>query len=187
MFPLVLTLRSLARFHLRTETSFTTEDPWNRNRQVTFTVEVYVKTFKWANPSQSTSSHWTYLYGICSELDGIERMLPAILCDLWRSKRIPVEVLPRLLKDMEPTLKKCDYRPAVGRKTLIALCWLMWAIWALVVLSPLALYSDGNISPGAAVLSSMIIAGSAWMYMYLLFYRVRWRRTRQTQWILARV
>jgi len=187
MFPALLYYRSLAPVRVKTEASFTAEDPWNRNRRTAFNIEAYMRTLKNLKdlPPRPRNS-FGYLYGICSEVDGVERMLPASLSELWRSNRVPAEAIPRLPKQIDPTLKKSDYRPVAGKKTLSVLAGFLWVVLGLLTLMPLWLFSDGAISLSAAGFSSLVIAGISWLYMYLFVYRLKWRRTRQMEWILAR-
>ncbi|HEY6253758.1 MAG TPA: hypothetical protein VI685_27700 [Candidatus Angelobacter sp.] len=53
------------------------------------------------------------MFGIKSELDGKQRMLPESLVELWRTRRIPAEALPRLLWQMQSSLKRGDYLPTL--------------------------------------------------------------------------
>ena len=113
MFPLLLysILLKLQPARLKTESSFTADDPWNQNRRTQFTIERYILAAKGWTPNPNTKTLiGTYFYGVRSEIDGVEHMLPESLGHLWRSNRVPAESLPRLLKEMEPRLRKTDFR-----------------------------------------------------------------------------
>jgi len=186
MFPALMYLRSLAPVRVKTETSFTAEDPWNGNRRTPFTVEAYLKTYKGIAPRGGKKpAGAVFFYGVRSELDGVERMLPSAMSELWSEKRVATEALPRLLKAMEPSLKKSDYGPPIRARMLTVLSWFLWLVMGFLVFMPLLLLSQEMISVPAAFLSTIVMAGIAWLYMYLVFYRRLWRRKRQMQWILA--
>jgi len=188
MFPALLLYRSLVPVRVKTEATFTAEDPWNQNRRTLFTVEAYVKTFKGATPRPGFKSPLAmYLYGIRSEVDGVERMLPASLSELWRSNRVPVEALPKLLKEIEPTLKKADYRPAVGKKRLAVAAGLLWIALGFLTLFPLLIALTTDDFPLlSAIPFTLVIGAFSWLYLYLMIYRAKWRRMHQQKWILAR-
>src|SRR5260370_34862100 len=88
-----------------------TEDPCNQNRRTSFTIESYA-TLLSRNSSSSTygRSITPSYYAIRSEIDGVERELPECLGYLWRTNLIKEEALPRLLKEMQPMLKRRDFR-----------------------------------------------------------------------------
>jgi hypothetical protein len=186
MFPALMYLKSLAPVRVKTETGFTAEDPWNGNRRTPFTLEAYIKTYKGLAPRNGKIPKGAVLfYGVRSELDGVERMLPSAMSELWAQKRVATEALPRLVNAMEPILKKADYGPPIRARLLTVLSWFLWLAMGILILVPPLLFSDGTIALPAAAVSTVALAGIAWLYMYLVFYRRLWRRKRQIQWILA--
>ena len=89
MFPALLIARSLVPVRVKTETSFAADDPWNGNRRTSYTVEAYLKLFKGSKPPKTKPFGAIYMYGIRSDIDGVERMLPDSLSELWRTQRLP--------------------------------------------------------------------------------------------------
>jgi hypothetical protein len=51
------------------------------------------------------------VYGIRSQLDDKERVMPEALAELWRTKAVAPEALPRLLAQIQPTLRRTDMMP----------------------------------------------------------------------------
>lgn len=98
---------------VRTVGTFQASDPWNAGRTCDFNLEAYKMAPKGARRPQDT---WggKEIYGIRSEADGVERMLPDSLGVLATEGRIPKEALPKLLIDMAPSLRKRDFNPLWG-------------------------------------------------------------------------
>jgi len=78
--------REVPRTRVKTERSFTAEDPWNQNRPTVFTIEAYLMAAKGTMPRRRPSKRtlFPYFLGIRSEMDGVEHMLPESLAYLWR-------------------------------------------------------------------------------------------------------
>ena len=122
------------RRRVRSEGGFTAPDPWNGNRRTEFTIEVYKMLDPHSPRGTGGKDGWFWgppLFGIKSEIDGRQRMLPESLVELWRTHRIPPEALPRLLWQMQSSLKQGDYAPTlrskgiqwlVGVTALFAIC-----------------------------------------------------------------
>jgi len=179
----------LVPVRVKTETSFTADDPWNGNRRTSYTVETYMKLVKGSKPPKTKPLGYVYgyMYGIRSDIDGVERMLPDSLSELWRTQRVPPEALPRMLKQMQPTLKKGDYRPVLRNKVLSVGIWIVIVLLTLVALLPfvMSITAPAEFPLSWAVLLALAIGGFGWLYVYLLFFRAKGRRTRQMEWILA--
>jgi hypothetical protein len=62
-------------------------------------------------------------YALRSGAKGAVHFLPASLARLWKTQRVPAASLPRLLHDLEPSLKKSDHQPRLstptGRKVML--------------------------------------------------------------------
>jgi hypothetical protein len=100
---------------VRTAASFHAPDPWNAQRPTTFTIEVYKLVPRGGRAPHARPSP-TDLYGIRSEIDGVERMLPEALSELWSTRRITPESLPRLLAELSPNMRKGDIQPLLHTK-----------------------------------------------------------------------
>jgi hypothetical protein len=174
---------------LKAEASFVADDPWNANRRDTFALDYYVYTTPGTVVQPKTKPAGFYRHGIRSELGGIAHDLPDALYFAWRSGRIKAESLPRLLHELQPTLKKGtkgDYGIGLSNTAFTAVVWIMalWmaaadAVWIEQVMGyamPLALAI-----PFAAVFP--LIVGNLF---YRAVYGVWRRRMQQTKWILAR-
>jgi hypothetical protein len=175
---------------LKNEARFVADDPWHQNRRDTFTLDYYVYTVPGTTVRPNTRPWGYYRHGIRAELSGVEQDLPDSLYFTWRAGRAPAESLPRLLHELQPTLKggkTGDYGIGLSNKAFTVVVWifLVWialaaAIWIYAVISigmPLALAI-----PFAAVFP--LIAGRIF---YRAVYRVWRRRMDQTKWILSRV
>ena len=169
MFPALFMWSLSKRAHVKTEASFAAQDPWNENRRASFTIESYVRLGR-------------YLYGIRSEVDGIERMLPECLECLWRSNRVPAESLPRLLKEMQPMLKKTDFRFQVLTKGYAVMGWIFTGLLGLNLVGLAAAIFAGSASDISDFVTLEVLSAGV---MYLVFFRPRARRRRQIEWALA--
>lgn len=169
---------------VRNAGGFTAPDPWNGNRHTDFTIEVYVLIDARVPRSAITKDagrRGQPMYGIKSEIDGKERMLPASLVELWRTSRIPAEALPRLLRQMQSSLKESDYGPAQGLKIQL---WMMVGA-SLVAFSivPFIYRLDdlGLIYDGLLTLILLLLSGLG----FWIVLRRRARYLRQMDWALA--
>ncbi len=84
----------LDRFRIKTQASFTAEDPWNQNRQAPFTIEDYVYVAKGITVRPDVKPSGDYVRSIRSDADGVERILPDSLSELWRAQRVPAKRFP---------------------------------------------------------------------------------------------
>jgi hypothetical protein len=189
MFPLLATLWmifNLTRTRVKTEGSFTAEDPWNQNRPTVFTIEAYAAAAKGTMPPVRPPKRTLkpYLLGIRSEVDGVEHMLPESLAYLWRHNRVPAEALPRLLKEMEPMLRQGDFRfQYLTRALTIA----QYCITVLISLMALTIAYGTTVQEGAskAAVAMAVVVPFSSAYLYLLFFRPKARRRKQMDWALA--
>ena len=171
---------------LRTLATFTAPDPWNQDRPTTFNIEEYVMVPEGAVRVVDTGMT-VHVFGLRSETDGADHVLPESLFELWRTGRIPPETLPRLLLAIQPKLKKSDYRAVLHDP------WRPWTgpIAGLIIgLLPVCVYlfepevrASARL-PGVleACLSLGLVTGGA---SHLPFFLLRRRRSRQMQWALV--
>jgi hypothetical protein len=131
-------ISKFVRLRLRTAERFQAADPWNGRRPSEFSIEVSANVpahlrersprWMWAGPE---------VYGLRSEIDGVERPLPEALTELWSSRRVPASALPALLREMEPTLHQPDFQPILhrqfGRWLAILLPIALLSFWGFVV------------------------------------------------------
>jgi len=176
------------RFRVKTEVSFTAEDPWNQNRRATFTLDDYVLGPRGMTPGPNVKPAVDYLRGIRSSLDSAERMLPESLSELWRTKRVPAEALPALLKELEPTLKESDFKLVLHNKAMHIMLALAWMLVAFSCTAPFLNLYTFEFEPSSYSLPIALgVAAISLPYMYFVFYRGRRRRTRQMKSALARL
>ena len=139
-------------------------------------------------PPPGTKSLAGYLYGIRSEIDGAEHMLPEALVELWHTNRISAEALPRLLLQMQPTLKAWDYRPFLRNKMITVLQYVMIALFTLLALLPVVVsVLTGEIPLEATLWMTPMFGAFGALAMYIIFFRKKARRKRQMKWALAQV
>ncbi len=105
---------------MRTREEMEARDPWNGDRPASFRVEVYklipahvTDPREWRDGTVHTMGS-KELFGIRSEADGVERMLPTFLADAYAAGHVPAELLPGLLARVEPELVGTDFRPLPG-------------------------------------------------------------------------
>jgi hypothetical protein len=130
---------SLKTVPVRLETlgQFTAANPWNGNPAENWTLGLYVlisesyaPSLKWkqmrneqaqtVDPAtrrravQDRKLKMSQTIGFESS-DGRQHMLPRILNDLWQSGEVPDQAVPALLKQLEPKLKKSDFKMNLKR------------------------------------------------------------------------
>jgi hypothetical protein len=172
---------------VKTAASFTAEDPWNQGRRSSFKLEEYLLLLGNASVTEFTKATGSdFKRALRSEIDGIERWLPDSLSELWRSKQVSTDALPRLLKEAEPTLKSGDYAVVLRNKAR----WLIVAINTFICLGVLIFTvvgltnADGEVLPKIGVI--LLLAGICWLLLYFAYYRTWFRRKRQMKWFLER-
>ena len=192
LLPLLYRRLTYKNARVKTEASFTAEDPWNQGRRTAFTVESYILAPKGTKPKAGPKPPppGSLRYGIRSDADGVERMLPESLEYLWSNKRVPSEALPRLLKEMTPLLNKADFRQQFLEKGSKAKEYVIIGLFVLILLAIAALTfffaedtSDKVFGGGACAFLALLIAG----LQYLAFPRPRARRKRQIDWALSHI
>ena len=170
---------------VKTESSFTADDPWNQNRRTSFNIELYVLTPGGAPPNAKRLGGYNRFYAIRSEVDGIERMLPESLAYLWGKKSVLAETLPRLLKGMEPMLKRVDFRRQLLTRKAAFLMYALTGLYALILLIAGSYFLSG---PNVDMVDGLLVAVPALFFgsfLYLVLFRQRGRRRRQVDWALA--
>jgi len=107
----------MVRRRVRTATSFRARDLWHGGEDTDFTLEVYRLV---PEDSQEALPGWLYggpeVYGLRSEIDGLDRPLPEALSELWSTGRVQPGDLPGLLHAMEPQLTAPDFQPVLHRQ-----------------------------------------------------------------------
>lgn len=110
---------------VRTVKNFAAPNPWQNNQAERWSVEAYVMVNSdhaehFVPPTKPNRwLHGAEVHGIRSDSDGRNHLLPASLDELWKTKQVPDEALPRLLHAVEPQLKRRDFRPQGGVKAMI--------------------------------------------------------------------
>jgi hypothetical protein len=165
---------------LATEATFVADDPWQENRRDTFSLDYYVSTSPGAAGQRRR--------GIHAKLSGVQHDLPDSLYYAWRAGSIKAESLPRLLHEMEPTLKSGkdgDFGIQWSNKTFTVAVWIagIWLALAIVACIGFAVMLGGlPVGIPSAVL--LVLLGPR--VFYGAIYKVWRRRMDQTKWILAR-
>jgi hypothetical protein len=174
---------------LKAEANFVADDPWHENRRDTFALSYYVYTAPGTVVRPHTKPAGAYRHGIRSELSGVARDLPDSLYFAWRGGRITAESLPRLLHEIQPTLKKGargDYGIGLSNTAFTAIVWIM-AVWmaaadAVWIEQVIDYHMPLFLAIPFAAFFPVILA----QLFYRAVYRVWQRRRAQTKWILAR-
>jgi hypothetical protein len=95
---------------------FRAANPWDRGRLTDWNLNEYGIGLVSGNnvnssyPASQLGTRLTRTLGIQSRSDGRCHLLPQSLEDLSRNRQAPDERLPALLRQMEPTLERLDFR-----------------------------------------------------------------------------
>jgi hypothetical protein len=187
-YPASLVLRLPKPILVGTGEIFMAADPWNGGQSSQFTVEFYKTVPKGMGReygARMAKLHGVDLFNIRSSAGGPSHRLPDSLTDLWRSKRVATEALPRLLHELQPSLRKYDYYRILHHRRF------EWggALYALFVFGIMILFliSFPNEAAGERLgtLSIGLLALAILFLSFLLPRRLRNRCRRQMEWILA--
>jgi hypothetical protein len=96
---------------LETVTTFQAADPWNGGAAADFELDRYKMMPAGARVVRAGSVWGNDVYGIRSRLDGVDRILPEALSELYQTRRVEPEQLPRLYAALQPTLRTNDFQP----------------------------------------------------------------------------
>jgi hypothetical protein len=120
---------------IRSVGHFTASNPWSGDARAEWSIETYrMVQERYAglvakNPvgrAANLVASKGEAFGIRSEADGRYHILPAILVQFWHENQVDATQLPRLLRAIEPELKRGDYPPfsdaTAGRKLHKWLC-----------------------------------------------------------------
>src|ERR1700678_3357078 len=191
-FPAYLVLRSSRPkpVLVRTGESFAAPDPWNDGKRAEFTVEYYkIVPPGWgrAYAVRMAKLHGEDVFKIRSSIGGASRRLPDSLSDLWRSQQVAIEALPRLLYELEPTLRKYDFLRVLHHKRFE---WFggIYSFFCFGIAISWAIFVPKDAGEFARWLGMVIfgLAGVGILLLSILFPR-RWRGRcrKQMEWILA--
>ncbi|HEV8269230.1 MAG TPA: hypothetical protein VGR00_13385 [Thermoanaerobaculia bacterium] len=162
---------------IRTAATFEAPDPWNGGRTAPFSVEVYKMLpahlrdpRDWRDGTIHTMGA-PALYGIRSEIDGVERRLPTFLGDLFESASVPPTRLPELLRRAEPELAPKDFkflpRPWTKKAAGISLTVALAGLLAFLAVSGPALNATLASRPRTGTLeawaSAPLAPGDTWI------------------------
>ena len=194
---MVIIRRYIARY-LRTLETFRARDPWNQDRETTFEIVEYVmmpEAFKRAVDSRLFQRR----FGLQSEIDGVERLLPDSLVYLWKTGMAgtgfvlstPSQSLPQLLKLLEPRLYGTDYIPMLEH--LCRRRWLFWMGFGLLFLVPIWSLTVASLHFGIRLpdtwwMLAACIEFTALMFLvdWRGFQHVQKRRIQQMNWALGK-
>jgi hypothetical protein len=162
---------------LETAYSFDAADPWHGGAPAHFRLEVF-----WAGAGTAR------LYALSSVRADAPRFLPESLVELWRTRQVAAEDLPRLLAAIAPRLCLADRRPMLHDRWVRHAGWLA-AGSGLLVLAPmtlLAMRTEDMVHPPMALLAATL--GVVAMLYAVPSVAVGWglrRRRAQMAWALA--
>lgn len=184
-----------APMRVRTAVRFSAGDPWNADRATEWSVEGYLWVPKhWQGLPKSRLNDPPMSYGLRSEIDGVERMLPDSLGHLVRTSAVAPEALPRLLAEITPEIKKADYKPML-RMNIRRNLGVYAVVSVLCLLGYLALHATATFpepigSRGPLWRGMLLTFGAAGLLSWALFGplalgRLR-RREKQMAWAVER-
>ena len=171
---------------IKTETSVLAADPWNQDRSAPFAIEDYMYLVRGQplKPGAKSPSGF-YILGLRSDIDGVERIMPESLSILWRNKQVPSEALPRLLKQIQPSLGPRDHFLFLQNNMMAISIWVLWAVFALMAGAFMLLPFTGEISQGTAALFALAALALGSTVLYFAYYRKRSQRLKQMKWIMS--
>jgi len=176
---------------VKTELSFAAKDPWNGNRPCTFTLDSYMVTLRGVKtlPKGVKTSRWLggFHRALRSEADGVTRFLPESLIELWLTKQVPTEAMPALLKQIEPSLRKSDFKPI-----LRSLKMKMFGIFESICCGLMMIIIMVAVVAGHAPwwLAAAIVLAAAcvfWVFLHQVYFGLLRRRKKQIRWLLERM
>jgi len=174
---------------VKTEVSFAAEDPWHANRPCTFTLDSYLITLRGVKsvPSRASRKARVFHRALRSDTDGAPRFLPESLIELWLTRQVAIEALPALLKQMEPSLIKSDYKPIL-RSVSMKIFGIFEAVCCalLVVISVIAVVAS-HAPFWLAAMVVLAVACVCWVFWYQVYFGMILRRKQQTKWLLERI
>src|ERR1700744_1154712 len=175
----------------RREGTFSAGDPWNGGRQAQFTIEVHRMAQKAAAQAIARNRKLLQggnkvllgadLFSIRSSIDGRSHRLPESLAELLREKRVAANALPRLLHELEPSLRKSDYWPLLHSRMLewfggcFGLGSFAFLAWIALII-PRDAIDTGNM---VILVSSMTVTFA--IFPATLVLARHWRNRRRTQ------
>ena len=182
--PMALANIPIYRLKVKTEASFAADDPWNGDRSTTFTIDDYVRSeHRQVSPDYEPPGR-DFERVLRSGIDGVERILPDSLSELWRTQRVPPASLPRLLKVLEPRLEPGDYPVMIKNKVRTFLAWLLAFIYVLTLALTVPDTVQGAMSPWLAAPVLLVMTLFCGGLYYAVIARTMRRRKSQMAWIL---
>jgi hypothetical protein len=114
--PVVVISLKLEPRRLRTLETFTADDPATGG-SAQWDLDLHKMVPKGA-PALREGAVWGKdVLAVRSRADGIDRFLPEALHELWKRQRVPSPALPRLLAEIEPSLRSGDFAPLLHLRT----------------------------------------------------------------------
>jgi hypothetical protein len=188
-YPASLVLKNLPKPMLvGSGETFVAADPWNGGARSQFYVEFYKIVPKGKSReygARMAKLHGVDLFNIRSSDGGPSHRLPDSLTDLWCSKRVATEALPRLLHELQPSLRKYDYYRILHHRRF------EWAgsLYALFLFGIMIFFliavPDGTVGARFVPFSFGSLALGILLVSVVLPRRLRDRFRKQMDWILA--
>jgi hypothetical protein len=101
---------------LRTLETFTAGDPWSGGT-TEWDLDLHKMVPKGAQVVREGAAWGKDVHALRAKGEGVDRFLPEALSELWQRQRAPSTALPRLLAEIEPTLRSGDFTPILHMKT----------------------------------------------------------------------
>lgn len=145
--PVVLISVALEPRRLRTVETFRAPDPWHGGER-----EWDLDLHQLVPKRAAEGALWgKELHGLRARGDAVDHFLPEALAELWRRQQVPAPALPRLLAEIEPTLRPGDFTPLLHLRMHR---WLA-AFFALLALGLLGLAARGLMASHRHVMSRL--------------------------------
>lgn len=168
--------------------TFVAADPWNGGVVTQFTVEFYKivpKGWNRAYGARMAKLHGVDLFNIRSSAGGPSHRLPDSLTDLWQSKRVATEALPRLLHMLQPSLRKYDYYRILHHRRL-EWAGVLYALFLFgIMIFFLIVVPNGAVGIIFAPLTFGLLGLGILLVSLVVPRRLRDRCRKQMDWILA--
>ena len=176
---------------VRTEETFSADDPWNEDRRTVFAIESYLPslTGKPVGPWAKDVTVWmtAFTRALRAESDNVKRLMPESLTRLWLAGSIPSDALPRLLKEIQPSLKESDYRATPSSQVPFLEIFIEWFVCFMAVVVGILIAYTAHGSVVVRLCEALGVGGGMLLLGYPSVTLRTHRRRQQTMWLLKRM
>jgi len=135
-------------------------------------------------PQRVSNTAQNFHRALRSDADGVARFLPESLIELWLTKKVPIEALPALLKQIEPSLTKSDYKPILRSLRMKIFAIFETICCALLLVISIIAVVATSLPLWLAAMVVLAVACGCWLFLYQVYFGMLLRRKQQIKWLL---